>query len=112
MEEKNFMYDEMSDRLFISCKKDDDIVYGSVRVFNIALDFTTDDRIVNVEIKNVSEYLEELSINPDTLKNLKNVKLVSKKYREGYLLYFILETQQGIMERVPFNIPMEQTISV
>ena len=44
-----FLYDEMSDRLFISMKKDSDRIYGSVRLLNLTLDFSTDNSVVNIE---------------------------------------------------------------
>ena len=111
MEEKNFMYDENFDRLMISNKKSKDKIYGSVRVLNVTLDFTTDNQIVNVEIKKISDYLKEIGLNPSILDDLNDVQLISKQYRDGYMIYFILKTNKGIIERVPFNVPMEQAIN-
>ena len=110
MEEKNFMYDKNFDRLVISNKKSDDKIYGSVRILNTTLDFTTDNRIVNVEIKRVSDYLEELGLDPSILNELKDAQLICKQYRDGYMIYFILKKKKGIVERVPFNVPMKQKI--
>ena len=52
----SFMYDELSDRLLISSKKESEVVLGSVRHLNITLDFTTKGRIANIEIKHASKY--------------------------------------------------------
>jgi len=69
------MYDENLDRLMVSCKRQDDVIYGSVRVLNAVLDFTTDNRIVNVEIRGISEYLSSLGLDVNILNNLQEAKL-------------------------------------
>lgn len=108
--DKTFFYDDFSDRLMISCKKPSDKIIGSVRILNVTLDFATDKRIVNVEIKKASEYLSALEINPEILNNLKDAQLIVKKYNNGYVIYFFLHSNQGIIERVPFNVPMGRHI--
>ena len=106
-----FNYDDFSDRLFISCKKESDIVYGSVRVLNLTLDFTTDNRIVNVEIKDASKYLQSIGVNPDILNKLTDAQVIFEQKRDGYLIYFILQAGNHI-ERIPYNIiSTEQTLA-
>ena len=61
--EKNYFYDEFSDRFMISCKKTNEKIVGSVRVLNVTLDFANNGKIVNVEIRNISEYLSSLVLN-------------------------------------------------
>ncbi len=104
-----FMYDETSDRLFISIKKESDKVYGSVRLLNLTLDFTTDGRVVNIELRGASKYLESLGFNPNMLSNLTDAEIVVQQQRDGYLIYFILKTGNHI-ERIPYNILTEKTI--
>ena len=104
------MYDEMSDRLFISIKKESDKIYGSVRVLNLILDFTTDNRIVNIELREASEYLESLGLNPNMLNNLTDAEIVVQEQNDGYLIYFILKVGSHI-ERIPYNILTEKKIS-
>lgn len=107
----NFYYDNFSDRLMISCKKPTDRIAGSMRVLNVTLDFTTDNRIANVEIKNISDYIASLGLNADILNNLEDAKLMFKQYRDGYVIYFLLKPKQGNTERIPFNVPMNQVIA-
>lgn len=109
--EKNFFYDDFSDRLMISCKKPTDKITGSVRVLNVTLDFTTDNRIVNVEIKNISDYITSLGLNAGILSDLEDAKLMFKQYRDGYMIYFILKPRIGNIERIPFNVPMNQVLA-
>ena len=69
----------MSDRLFISGKKESDKIYGSVRILNLTLDFTTDNRVVNIELRGASKYLESLGINPEILNNLTGAEIVVRQ---------------------------------
>lgn len=107
--DKNFFYDDFSDRLFISCKKPSDKIVGSVRILNVILDFTPDMRIVNVELRRVSEFLSALKINPEILNNLEKAELIVQKYDSGYLIYFLLQSE-GVLERIPFNILLKEKI--
>ena len=45
-----FIYEEMTDRLFISCKHDSDKMYGSVRLLNVILDVTTKNELVIIPL--------------------------------------------------------------
>ena len=112
MEKKcKFHYDDFSDRLFISCRDENEKVYGSVRVLNLTIDFTTENKAVGVEIVQASKYLESLCINPDILNKLTSAELVFEQIRDGYLIYFILHAGNQI-ERVPYNIIAEQPVIV
>ena len=109
--ECKFHYDDFSDRLFISCRNENEKVYGSVKVLNLIIDFTSDNKAVGVEIMQVSQYLESLGINSEILNKLTNAELVFNQKRDGYLIYFILSAGNKI-ERIPFNIIAEQPIVV
>ena len=97
------MYDDFSDRLFISCKGDSDKVYGSVKVLNLIIDFTRDNRAVNFEIQNASKYLESIGVNSEILNKLTGAEIVFQQKRDGYLIYFILQSGKQV-ERIPYNI--------
>ncbi len=65
-----FMYDEDLDRLMIfNTLSKDEKVQGSANILNLILDITTKNRIANLEIKNVSDYLKSVGHNLDILKN-------------------------------------------
>jgi uncharacterized protein YuzE len=108
--EKNYFYDEFSDRFMISCKKSDEKVVGSVRVLNVTIDFASNGKIVNVEIRNISDYLSSLGLSSNVLTDLEDAQLMFKQYRDGYVLYFILKPKHGNIERIPFNVPMKQAL--
>jgi hypothetical protein len=105
-----FVYDEITDRLFISNKKEDEKIYGSIRLLNLTLDFTTEMRVANIELKGASVYLESLGINPKILSNLSDAQIIVRQQIDGYLIYFILKSGEHI-ERIPYNILTEKKIS-
>jgi hypothetical protein len=110
MEDKfSFMYDDFSDRLMISCKKNSDNIIGSVRILNLVLDFTTNNKIVNIELKKASDYLKSLKINPSILNNLVRAEIVFKQCRDGYLIYFLLQDKNKI-EKIPYNIYSQKPV--
>lgn len=100
------MYDDFSDRLMISRKNSDDVVAGSINFLNLTLDFSTTNKIINIEIKNVSSYLESLDIDSAILNNLTNAEIVFKNLRDGYIIYFILSSG-NLKERIPFNFQLK-----
>ena len=105
----SFMYDDFSDRLLISCKKDSDKIKGSIRVLNLILDFNSNNKLVNIELKKASEYLKSLKINPSILNNLTNAEIVSRQCRDGLLIYFLLQNK-NIIEKIPYNIYSQKPV--
>lgn len=99
----SFMYDDFSDRLMISCKKDSEKVIGSIRFLNLNIDFTSNNKIANIELKKASDYIKSLGMNPKILNNLTDAQLMFKQCRDGYLIYFILKTANKT-ERIPYNV--------
>ena len=109
---ETFMYDEDLDRIMIfNNVKEDEKVYGSVNFLNLVIDFTTNNRIANVEIKNVSEYLQSLDIDPKILNELTNAKINLQQMRGGFLLSILLKHKKN-MEKVPFNLPTEEELLI
>ena len=100
---KTFMYDEFSDSLMIFNIRNKDPVIGSVNVLNLIVDLTANSQIANIEIKHISDYLEEIGINPNILKKLDDAKISIKPVRNGYLIYFLLKYDNKI-RRIPYNI--------
>lgn len=103
------MYDGFSDRLMISCRREEEIIAGSAKFMNLTLDFTTENRVVGVEVRGISKMLESLEINPEILENLTGAELVFRQVRGGYLIYFLLKAGKEIV-RVPYNLPVEKPI--
>jgi len=107
-----FMYDEELDRLMIFNNiRDDEKVYGSVRILNLVLDITTKNRIANIEIRNVSDYLRSIEKNPDILETLNSAKINVTQVRGGFVIQIILAGANKI-EKIPYTIPTEEEILI
>lgn len=107
-----FMYDEDLDRLMIfNNLKDGEKVYGSVKILNLVLDITTNNRIASIEIRNVSEYLESIEKDPSILKGLSSAKIDIMQVRGGFLIQVVLIGLNKI-EKIPYTIPTEEKILI
>ena len=107
-----FMYDEDRDRIMIFNKlKDGEKVYGSTSILNLIVDFTTNNKIANVEIKNVSKYLESIGVNPSILNDLSSAQINLQQMRGGFLLNILLKTNKYV-KNIPFNLPTEEEILI
>lgn len=103
--ECTFIYESMTDRLFISRKDSSDKIYGSIRILNVILDITTTNEVANVELIDASQYLDSLSIDSSILNNLTSVEISFKQIRQGYLIAFVLKSGKKAVA-VPYNIQM------
>ena len=105
------MYDEMSDRLMISSREENEVIEGSVRLLNIIFDLTIENRVANIELLNASDYLDSLDIDSSILTNLVGAEFVIKKAQYGYLISIVLRSPRAVA-RVPYNIhlPSEKEV--
>lgn len=107
-----FMYDKNLDKLMIfNTLKDDEKVHGSVDILNLILDITTKNRIANIEIRNVSDYLKSIEKDPDILKTLNTAKINVVQVRGGFLIQIVLIGLNKI-EKIPFTIPTKEKILI
>jgi len=106
------MYDEDLDRLMIfNNLKDDEKVYGSVHILNLVLDITSKNRVANIEIRDVSEYLKSINKDPSILKVLNSAKINVLQVRGGFIMQIILAGLNKI-EEIPYTIPTEEKIII
>ncbi|MEK6936406.1 MAG: hypothetical protein AABW67_06480 [Nanoarchaeota archaeon] len=107
-----FMYDEDFDRLMIfnNLRKDEKI-YGSVRILNLVLDITTKNRVANLEIRNISEYLKSIEKDPSILNMLNSAKININQVRGGFLIQIILEGFNRT-EKISYTIPTQEKILI
>ena len=107
-----FMYDEDLDRLMIfNNLKENEKVYGSVRILNLVLDITTENRIANLEIRNVSEYLKSIDKDSNILKMLNEAKINIMQVRGGFIIQIELIGLNKI-EKIPYTIPTQEKILI
>ena len=108
----SFMYDEELDRLMIfNNLNNGEKVYGSINILNLVFDITNKNRIANIEIRNVSDYLRSIEKNPDILKTLSNVKINLNQVRGGFVIQIVLFGANKI-EKIPYTIPTEEKILI
>ncbi|MBS3065703.1 hypothetical protein J4229_01520 [Candidatus Pacearchaeota archaeon] len=109
---ETFMYDKDLDRLMIFNKlKADEKVYGSVNILNLTLDITTKNRIANIEIRDISEYLKSIDKDPTILNNMNSAKISIVQVRGGFLIQIVLAGLNKI-EKIPYTIPTEEKILI
>jgi hypothetical protein len=112
IKKETFMYDKDLDRIMIFNEiREDEKVYGSVKILNLVLDLTTKNRIANIEIANVSDYLKSIGKNPEILDNLKSAKIFIQQVRGGFMIQIVLAGENRI-EKIPYTIPTEEEIII
>ena len=107
---KNFDYDALTDSLFISRKTSKDKVNGSAEIGNIILDFDSSGKIINVEFKKISNFLETIKIDTNILENLIDASLIVQKQRGAISIFALLKTPL-LEQPVPLvTIPMADVL--
>lgn len=107
-----FMYDEDLDRLMIfNNLKEGERVYGSVNMLNLVLDITNKNRVANIEIRNISDYLVSLDKDAKILKELTEVKINIQQVRGGFLMNILLIAQNKT-EKIPYPIATAKEILI
>ena len=92
MEKKNFDYDDFSDSLIISRKKSGEKIQGSAEIGDLILDFTSNGKIVNVEIRHISKFLEMMKLNANILNELSGANLIIKPQKNAVSIFIVLKT--------------------
>jgi len=113
MEKKaTFLYNEDLDRLIVfNNLKDDEKVYGSVKILNLVLDITTKNRVANIEIRDVSDYLKSIEKDSNILKELSSAKINIMQVRGGFVIQVVL-VGLNKTETIPYTIPTEEKILI
>lgn len=115
MKSKFSYYDSEIDDLIISNKEENEKVKRNFMFDDFIISITRSGKIVGLEIRNASKFLEESGLNPSILEKIKEAKLIIVPKRD--LIYigviFIFEEKSHIIERkVPItHIPMKATLS-
>jgi len=112
IKKNTFMYDEDLDRLMIfNNLREDEKVYGSVHILNLVLDITTKNRVANIEIRDISEYLKSIGKDSNILNTLNSAKINVLQVRGGFVIQIILAGLNKI-EEIPYTIPTEEKILI
>ncbi|VVB83853.1 Uncharacterised protein [uncultured archaeon] len=95
--ECRFSYSGLDDSLIVSCKEENENVKGRFSLGNFIFSLTGRGKIIGIQVLNVSEVLPEYNINPNLLKEIKDINLITAQ-KEGCLviaLIFTFKNQQA-----------------
>ena len=109
MERKRFSYDEFSDSLIISNKLGNDKAERNFEVGDIIFSLTREGKIASIEIRGASYFLESCNINPNILKNIKNIELnIIPKRGTLFLMLKIesIEESHILTKVIPLVVPL------
>ena len=109
MEKKNFSYNEIDDSLIVSNKQENEIVKNNFEVGDIIFSLTGRGKIVSIEIREFSSFLESCNIDPKIIKMMNQVELkVIPKKDTLFLILKIdfLEGQISLSKNIPLVMPL------
>lgn len=109
MKTKSFDYDEYSDSLIISNRNEDEVVKSNFEVGDIIFSLTGKGKIVAVEIRGLSSFLESCDIDSKIIENLKNVELNIVPKKDTIFILIKVESinrNEIIMKNIPLVMPL------
>jgi hypothetical protein len=105
MERKNFSYDDYSDSLIVSKKQENEIVKNNFEVGNLIFSLTGKGKIVSIEIREFSSFLESCNIDPNIANIINNIEfIVNPKKDTIFIILKITFLENGI--EISKNIPL------
>ena len=96
--ESKFFYDIDYDSLMISQKGDNEKVKKNFMFDDIIISLTGKGKIVGLEIRDVSNFLNELGFNPIMLKKINSAKLIVQPKRDFIFIGFQLLSSENSPE--------------
>ena len=103
--EKNFSYEEITDDLIVTNRQENETVKTNFEVGDIIFSLTGKGKIVAIEIRGFSSFLESCNIDPEIIKNIQNIQLnILPKKETIFILLKIELLQENII--VSKNIPL------
>ena len=109
MERKKFSYDEYSDSLIVSNKDENGTVKENFEVGDIIFSLNDKGKIMGIEVRGISNFLESCEVNPDILKNIKGAELKIVSKRGTIFLILKMEVSDGvsiIYHDIPLVLPL------
>ncbi len=109
MERKRFSYDEFSDSLIVSNRQEDEIVRENFEVGDIIFSLTGKGKIVGIEIRGFSSFLESCDVDVGILKNIENVELAVVPKNDTIFLVLKIDSIEGssiLRKDIPLVVPL------
>ncbi len=104
-----FHYDSEYDSLMISNKQENEIVKHNFMFDDFVISMTGKGKIVGLEIKSASNFLEELGYDPEVLNSIKDTNLVITPKRDTVFIGFnLISEHPKFSQKIPItHIPIE-----
>ena len=109
MERKKFHYDSYSDSMIISNKQENEKVKQNFEIGDITFSLTGKGKIVSIEIKEFSSFLESCNLSSEILSNLKNISFAVLPKNKAIFLILKIESAKGqtiLINNVPLVVPL------
>ena len=110
MEKKHrFSYNDIDDSLIVSNRAENEMVKDNFEIGDIIFSLTGKGKIVSIEIREFSSFLESCNIPIKIIKNIDNVELkVIPKKETIFLLIKIISNNNGIImsKEIPLVMPL------
>lgn len=109
MERKNFSYDSYSDSLIVSNRQENEVAKNNFEVGDIIFSLTGKGKIVAIEIREFSSFLESCNINPNIAKSINDVELKILPKKDTIFLVLkisFLERQVALSKNIPLVLPL------
>jgi uncharacterized protein YuzE len=109
MERKNFSYDSYSDSLIINNRQENEIVRNNFEVGDIIFSLTKKGKIVGLEIREFSSFLESCNLDPKIAETLSSVEFVVNPKKEAIFLVLkigFLQENIELSKNIPLVMPL------
>ena len=108
---KKFHYDELYDSLIISNKEDNEIVKENFMFDDFVISMTGSGKIVGLEIRDISRFLEESGINPEILNDINDANVIVTPKRDCVFIGLAIKSSKyNMVQRIPItHIPIPIT---
>jgi|TARA_B100001971_G_C17884745_1_gene379931 uncharacterized protein YuzE len=107
---KNFHYDDFSDRLMVFNKDKNEIVDDNHVLGDFIISLSKKGEVVGLEIIGISNILREYDIESKILDNLRNVELKSVSKKGAVYIYFNLISEMNnkfISQKIPLIVSLD-----
>ena len=109
MEKKNFSYSEMDDSLIVSNRQENEVVRNNFEAGDIIFSLTGRGKIVSIEIREFSSFLESCNIDHKIIETMNQVelKIIPKKDTLFLILKIgFLEGEIALSKNIPLVVPL------
>jgi hypothetical protein len=109
MERNNYSYDDYGDSLIISNRQENEIVKNNFEVGNIIFSLTGKGKIVSIEIREFSSFLESCKLDPDIVNSINNVEFIVTPKKDTLFLILKIGFLEGgikISKNIPLIMPL------